>query len=116
MYEAQLVDSLYGQNDFCHVEPCNILGEDLILDEHCHQVTTRQELHEHVEESRVLERGVQLDEPRALCVGEDVAFSADVGKLIFFVLQNVSVKGKEGYQSNHDKRHTISVLTSDLRA
>jgi hypothetical protein len=48
--EAQLVHSLNSQNDFCHVESCDILAEDFILDEHCHQVTTWQELHEHVEE------------------------------------------------------------------
>jgi len=55
MNEAQLVHSLDGQNDFCHVESCDVLAEDLVLDKHRHQVTTRQELHEHVKEGGVLE-------------------------------------------------------------
>ena len=86
MNEAQLVHSLDSQNDFCHVESCDILAEDLILDEHRHQITTRQELHKHVKEGGVLERSVKLDEPWTLGVGEDVALSADVGKLVFLVL------------------------------
>ena len=69
MNEAQLVHSLDGQNDFCHVESCDVLAEDLILDEHGHQVSTRKELHEHVKECGVLERSVKLDKPRALSVG-----------------------------------------------
>lgn len=48
MDEAQLVDGFYCQRDFCHVKSSDVLREDLILDEHSHQVATRQELHEHV--------------------------------------------------------------------
>ena len=92
MDEAQLVYSLDGKNDFCHVESGDILAEDLILDEHCHQITTGQELHEHVKESGVLERSVKLDEPGTLSVGENVALSADVSKLVFLVLWWLSVK------------------------
>ena len=92
MDEAQLVHSLNSKNDFCHVESGDILAEDLILDEHCHQITTGQELHEHVKEGGVLERSVKLDEPWTLSVGENVALSADVGKLVFLVLWNLSVK------------------------
>lgn len=90
MNEAQLVDSLYGQNDFCHVEPCNILGEDLILDEHGHQVTTRQELHQHVQEGVVLEGGVQLDDPGTVRFGENITFGTHVGQLIFLKLCRVN--------------------------
>ena len=86
MNEAQLVHSLDSQNDFSHVEACDVLAEDLVLDEHCHQVTARQELHEHIEEGGVLERCVKLDKPRALSVSKDVALSADVCKLILLVL------------------------------
>lgn len=48
MYEAELVNSLNGERDLGHVEASDVLCEDLILDEHGHQVTTGQELHEHV--------------------------------------------------------------------
>ena len=86
MDEAQLVHRLDSQNDFCHVESCDVLAENLILDEHCHQVTTREELHEHVKEGGVLEGSVKFDEPWALGVGENVTLSADVSQLIFLVL------------------------------
>jgi len=41
MDEAQFVHSLDSQDNFGHVEACNVLAEDLVLDEHRHQVTTR---------------------------------------------------------------------------
>jgi hypothetical protein len=86
MDEPKFVHGFDSQDDLGHVESRDVFAKDLVLDEHCHQVTTRQELHEHVEESRVLERGVKLDEPWALCVGENVALSADVRELVFLVL------------------------------
>lgn len=55
MDETELVDGFDGQDNLRHVEASDVLAEDLVLDEHCHQVTTGQELHEHVEECRVLE-------------------------------------------------------------
>jgi hypothetical protein len=108
--EAQLVHSFNSQNDFSHVEPCDVLAKDLILDEHCHQVSTWQELHEHVEEGWVLERRVQFDEPWTLCVGENIALGADMGKLIFLVLWNllatelVIARWPESYHLCLDKR------------
>jgi hypothetical protein len=48
MYKAKLVDSFNSERDLGHVEARNVLCEDLVLDEHGHQVTTRQKLHEHV--------------------------------------------------------------------
>lgn len=90
MDEAQLVNGLDGESNLGHVEASNILGEDLVLDEHRHKITTRQELHEHVQKGRVLERGVQLDKPRAVCVGQDITLSADVGELVFFELEQRS--------------------------
>ena len=89
MDEPKLVHGFNSQHNLSHVEPRDVFAKDLVLDEHCHQVATRQELHEHVEECRVLERSVQLDEPWALCVGENVALRADVGKLILFVLRDM---------------------------
>jgi hypothetical protein len=99
MDEAKFVHGFDSQDNLSHVKSRDVFAKDLVLDEHCHQVTTRQELHEHVEECRVLERGVQLDEPRALCVGENVTLSADVGKLVFLVLRNVLVG--RGRRLNH---------------
>lgn len=92
MDEAQLVHSFNSKNDFGHVEAGDIFAEDLILDEHRHQITTGQELHEHVKESGVLERSVKLDEPGTLSVGENVALSSDMSKLVFLVLWRLSVK------------------------
>ena len=66
VYETKLVYSLYRQCDFGHVEAGNVLGEDFVLDQHSHQITSGQELHEHVKESVVLEGGVQFDNPRAV--------------------------------------------------
>lgn len=86
MDEAQLVDSLDREGNLSHVETSNVFAENLVLDQHSHQVTTGQELHEHVEESVILEGRVQLDQPRAVGVGQNVTLSADVSKLIFFVL------------------------------
>jgi hypothetical protein len=48
MNEAEFVDGLDGERDFRHVEASDILCEDFVLDEHGHQITTGQELHEHV--------------------------------------------------------------------
>ena len=55
MDEAQLVHSFQSQCDLGHVEPSDVFREDFVLDQHGHEITTWQELHEHVEEGRVLE-------------------------------------------------------------
>jgi hypothetical protein len=72
--EAELVNSLNRKCDLSHVEASNVFSEDLILDEHCHQITSGQELHEHVKEGVVLEGRVQLDDPRAVCLGKNITF------------------------------------------
>jgi hypothetical protein len=94
MDEPKFVHGFNSQDDLGHVESRDVFAKDLVLDEHGHQVTTRQKLHEHVEECRVLERCVQLDKPRALCVGENVALSADVCELVFLVLHDVLIGGR----------------------
>lgn len=48
MNEAKLVDGLDCKDNLSNVEPSNVLGEDFVLDKHSHQVSTREELHEHV--------------------------------------------------------------------
>ena len=55
MYEPEFVYSLNGQSDLGHVESGDVFGEDLVLDQHGHQVSSRQELHQHVQERLVLE-------------------------------------------------------------
>lgn len=73
MNKTKFVHSLNSQGNLSHVETCDIFGEDLILDEHSHQITTGEELHEHVEESAVLEGRVKLDDPRTVGFGKNVA-------------------------------------------
>jgi hypothetical protein len=90
VYEAKLVHRFYRKRNLGHVEAGNVLGEDLVLDEHSHQITTWQELHEHVEEGVVLKGRVQLDNPRAVRLGEDITFRSDVSQLVFFELGMVS--------------------------
>jgi hypothetical protein len=57
-----------------------------------------------------LERRVQFDEPWTLCVGENIALGADMGKLIFLVLWNslatklVIARRPETYHLGLDKR------------
>ena len=94
VYKAKLVDGFYRKRDFRHVEACNILGKDLVLDEHRHQVTTRQELHKHVQEGVVLESRVQLDDPRAVRLGQNITFRADVCELILLELRIVRMMPK----------------------
>lgn len=113
MNKAELVHSFQGKGDLGHVEACDVLGEDFVLDQHGHQITTGQKLHEHVEESRVLEGRVQLDEPGTVGVGENVTLGADVGELVLFELRPPC---QHKHVSKKHAKHTISALTSDLRA
>ena len=46
MDESKLMDRFYRQNALRDVESCNILGERVILDQHGHQISSRQELHD----------------------------------------------------------------------
>jgi len=58
MDKPKFVDSLYGKSDLSHVEASDVLCEDFILDQHCHQITAGQKFHKHIKEGVVLERGV----------------------------------------------------------
>jgi hypothetical protein len=86
MNEAELMNSLYSKHDFGHVKACDVLSEDFVLDEHSHQIATRQKLHEHIKESVILKSCMQLDHPRTVRFGKDVAFRTNMGKLVFFEL------------------------------
>lgn len=48
MNKSLLVDSIEGCHQLSHVESRDIFREDFILDEHGHQITTRQEFHQHI--------------------------------------------------------------------
>jgi hypothetical protein len=84
--EAELVHSFQSQCDLGHVETSNVFGEDFILDQHGHEITTWQELHEHVEEGRILERGMQLDEPGTVGICKNVTFGTHVSELVLLEL------------------------------
>jgi hypothetical protein len=53
--EAEFVHSFNCESKLRHVEPSDIFRKYFILNKHRHQVTARQEFHEHIQESRVLE-------------------------------------------------------------
>jgi len=82
MDEAQLVDRFYGQDNLGDVKPSYILREDFVLDEHSHQVTTGQELHQHIQEVCILKCCEELDDPRAVRLGKDVSLGAHVRELV----------------------------------
>jgi hypothetical protein len=103
--EAKLMYGLNSQRDLGHIEARNVLCEDLVLDEHSHQVTTGQKLHEHVEEGVVLESGVQLHNPGAVRLGKNITLSADVSELVFLELMKVNIicrrRGEEESLPSH---------------
>lgn len=82
MNKAILVDRLNGQNDLSNIESCDVLREDLILDEHSHKITSWQELHQHVEEVRVLEGCVELYDPGTVRLSQDITFRTDMSQLV----------------------------------
>lgn len=82
MNETEFVHSLDSENNLSDIESGDVLGEDLILDEHSHQITTRQELHQHIQEVLVLECREELDHPRRVGLGKNVALGTNVGQLI----------------------------------
>ena len=77
-----MVDSFDSEDTLRNVETGDILREGVVLDEHRHQISTRQELHDEVEVGRVLEGVVQLHDPWRVGLGEDVAFGAYVRELV----------------------------------
>ena len=112
MNEAKFMHSFNGECYLRHVKPRNIFREYLVLNEHCHQITTRKEFHKHVEECRVLEGRVQLDNPRAVRFCQNVSFRSNMGELILFELRAV----RQGKEPMEEYSHTISDLIRDLRA
>lgn len=111
MNEAKFMYSFNRKYDFGHVKAGDVLCEDFVLDEHRHQITSRQELHEHIQEGVVLERSVQLDDPRAVRLCENITLGSHVSKLVFFELRIVS-----DTSTKRPVRSTISCFTSDFSA
>ena len=46
MDEAEIMYSFYSEHAFRNVESRNVLRECIVLDQHCHQVAAREELHD----------------------------------------------------------------------
>jgi hypothetical protein len=58
MDEAEVVHGLDRENALGDVEPRHVLREGVVLDQHRHQVSSSQELHDEVQVCRILERVV----------------------------------------------------------
>lgn len=82
MDETKVVHGFDCENALCDIKPGHVLREGIILDQHRHQVSSRQELHDEIQVCRVLERIIQLDDPRGVGLGQDITFGADVSELI----------------------------------
>lgn len=105
--KAQLVDGFNGQDNLGNVESRDVLGKDFILNEHRHQVSSGQELHEHIEEVRILEGRVQFDDPGTVRLGQNVTFGSNVSKLVLF--EHLGL-----YQRLHSVDRAISLLLYQL--
>lgn len=81
MDEAKFVNRLDRQHTLGHVEPRHVLAEGVVLDQHGHEISSGQELHQEVEVVRVLERVVELNDPGRVGFGEHISFGADVREL-----------------------------------
>jgi hypothetical protein len=57
------MNSFDGEHNLGDVKTGYILRKDLILDQHCHEISSGQELHQHIEEVGVLKGGVELHYP-----------------------------------------------------
>ena len=54
MDETKVMHGLDRKNALCDVEPGHVLGEGIVLDQHRHQVSSRQELHDEIQVCWVL--------------------------------------------------------------
>lgn len=63
MDKSQLMDSFDGQDTLRHVESCYVLGESVVFDEHSHQITPREKLHDEIQIQWILKRVEQLHNP-----------------------------------------------------
>ena len=79
--KAGLVDRIDREDGLRHVEPRRVLGERVLLDQQRHHVAAGQELHDEVQVVLVLERVVELHDPRVVGLREQVALRAHVREL-----------------------------------
>lgn len=63
MHVGHLVNRLYSEHKFRHVEPGLTLRENLLVNEPSHEVSSREEFHAEVEVVIVLEGIMQLHNP-----------------------------------------------------
>src|SRR5882757_3301573 len=70
-----------GKYTFCNVEPRDILGECVIFNEHGHEVAAREELHDKIQCLCILEGIKQLNHPRGVGLGQNIALSTDMRQL-----------------------------------
>ena len=64
MDETHSVNSLDSENAFGNIETRHIFGKCVVLDEHGHQIASREELHYQVKVYGILEGVEQLNDPR----------------------------------------------------
>ena len=83
MNKTMLVHSFNGQDDLGDVKSRDRNGEDLVLDEHSHKISSWQELHQHVKFDVILECRVQLDDPWTVRLRQNITLCAYMRKLVF---------------------------------
>lgn len=84
MNETLLMNGFNCEHNLGHVEPRDGYRKDLILDKHGHEISPRQELHQHVEKCVVLKRRMQLHNPRIIGIGKNITLGTNMGQLILF--------------------------------
>src|SRR6267154_1023593 len=99
MDEAELMDSVDGKYTFCNVEASDIFGEGVIFNEHGHEVAAMEELHDKIQRLCVLEGIKQLNHPMGVGLGQNIAFSTDVGQLQMLLV---------AYFYHSEEKHTWS--------
>jgi len=55
MDETKVMYGLDRKNTLCDIEPRHVLREGIVFDQHRHQVSSGQELHDEIQVSRILE-------------------------------------------------------------
>lgn len=106
--EAHLVDILDGEDTFGNIEPGHVLREGVVLDQHSHQISARQELHDQVQVLGILERIIQLHNPRRFRLCQYISFRFDVSKL--YIMSNVYIQFRVWERDNEGRKLCISRL------
>lgn len=88
MHNASLVQVAYANDDLSGVEPDDLLGEPLLLQEDFVQLSTSNERHDKVESKVVLEEVVHSYEERMVALEHDVLFE-DCAVNLILLNQNV---------------------------